>query len=132
MATFRAGIAIGVRMFLGMQDFDFAQIQLNLAKSNQFCPLKKLLQHCEQRCPWIRVLLALTKKEVHFANNTFFAGRLFFVLLRFLIHQCYNVDSITITKKKLFETPLYPCQRLQQNKTSFAPNFMLLLSQVFG
>jgi len=26
--------------FLGMQDFDFAQIYSNLPKSNQFCPKK--------------------------------------------------------------------------------------------
>jgi len=37
------GIAIGIkaegeRKFLGMQDFDFAQIQPNLPKSDQFCP----------------------------------------------------------------------------------------------
>jgi len=25
-------------MFLGMQDFDFAQIQSNLTKSDNFCP----------------------------------------------------------------------------------------------
>jgi len=25
-------------MFLGMQDFDFAQVQSNLYKSNHFCP----------------------------------------------------------------------------------------------
>jgi len=35
-------IAVGDRMFLEMQDFDFAQILTNLPKSNQ---TKQLLQH---------------------------------------------------------------------------------------
>jgi len=29
---------VGDRMFLGMQDFDFAQILSNLPESNHFCP----------------------------------------------------------------------------------------------
>jgi len=35
---YREIIAVGDRMFLRKQDFDFAQIQLNLPKSNHFCP----------------------------------------------------------------------------------------------
>jgi len=31
-------IAVNDWMFLGMQDFDFAQIQSNFPKSNHFCP----------------------------------------------------------------------------------------------
>jgi len=30
-------IAVGDRMFLGMRDFDFAQTQSNVPKSNHFC-----------------------------------------------------------------------------------------------
>jgi len=31
-------MAVGDRMFLGMQDFDFAQIYSYVPKSNHFCP----------------------------------------------------------------------------------------------
>jgi len=30
-------IAVGDKIFLGIQNFDFTQIQLNLPKSNHFC-----------------------------------------------------------------------------------------------
>jgi len=37
-ATCLLSIAVGYQMFSVMQDFDFAQIQSNLPKSNHFCP----------------------------------------------------------------------------------------------
>jgi len=47
---------IGNRMFLGMQYFDFVQIQSNLPKSNHFCPnfssvLSKFFLNPNQICP---------------------------------------------------------------------------------
>jgi len=35
--SIKKAIAVGDGLFLGMQDFDFAQIQSNLSKSNHFC-----------------------------------------------------------------------------------------------
>jgi len=45
-------IALGDPMFLGMQDFDFFQIESNFPKSNHFCPnTASILPKSNQICP---------------------------------------------------------------------------------
>jgi len=43
--TLTLTIDVGDRMFLGKQEFDFAQVESNLSKFNHFCPNPTKFSH---------------------------------------------------------------------------------------